>query len=209
MGFVIEEASGPEAVDIYLCRHGRTAMNAAGRLRGRLDPDLDLVGVAEARDLGRLLGALAPARVVASPLRRAVATAAPVADAAGVTVEIDDRLADRAYGRFDGAVKAEVVAEFGSLDAAPGVEPATAVFERAAAALADLVRPDGPTPVVVVSHDAVIRQLLNHLTPGPGQVDHVPPRTGCWSLLRHDGEGWHLLVANSKDDPQEVALARA
>ncbi|MGC3993566.1 MAG: histidine phosphatase family protein [Propionicimonas sp.] len=197
-------------IDVYLCRHGRTALNAAGRLRGRLDPDLDLVGVAEARDLGRVLGGLVPVRVVSSPLRRAVATARPVAEAVGLGVETDARLADRDYGLFDGAVEREVVTTYGSLDAAPGVEPADAVFARADAALADLLAAThGPGPVVVVSHDAVIRQVLDRLTPGTGRADHLPPRTGCWSLLRHDGTGWHLVVADSKDDPQEVALARS
>jgi broad specificity phosphatase PhoE len=195
--------------DIYLCRHGRTALNAAGLLRGRLDPDLDLVGVAEARDLARLLGGLELTRVVSSPLRRAVATAEPIASAAGLEVRVDERLADRSYGAFDGVPEAAVVAEFGSLDDAPGVESPAAVLERAAAVLADLVATAEGGAAVVVSHDAVIRQLLNHLTPGPAQRDHVPPRTGCWSLLRRDAEGWHLLVANSKDDPLEVAAARA
>jgi hypothetical protein len=45
------------------------------------------------------------------------------------------------------------------------------------------------------------------LTPTPGHTEHVQPRTGCWSLLRHDDTGWHLIRANSKDDPIETALA--
>ena len=193
--------------DIYLCRHGRTTMNVNGLLRGRLDPDLDLVGFTEARELGELLGGLGLTRVVASPLGRAVETARPIAARAGLEVETDDRLLDRAYGQFDGASSDDVVEEYGSLDAAPGVEPAAEVLARGRAVLDELAADPSDGPIVVVSHDAVIRRLLDALTPTPTHHEHVQPRTGCWSLLRHDGADWELLMADSKDDPVETALA--
>lgn len=192
--------------DIYLCRHGRTPLNVAGQLRGRLDPDLDLVGVAEARDLGDHLGRLGLERVIASPLRRAVQTATPIAETAGVKLETDDRLADRDYGEFNGALQADVVARYGSLDAAPGVEPAEAVIARAQSVLDELAAESGP--IVVVSHDAVVRLVLDALAPIPIHGGHLPPRTGSWSLLRHDADGWQLIVANRKDDPFETVLSR-
>ena len=36
---------------VYLARHGRTALNAGGRLRGLSNPPLDSVGEAEAQRL--------------------------------------------------------------------------------------------------------------------------------------------------------------
>lgn len=193
--------------DIYLCRHGRTAMNVNGLLRGRLDPDLDLVGFAEARELGALLGGLDLTRVIASPLARAVETARPIAERAGLEVETDERLLDRAYGQFDGASSEDVIEQYGSLDAAPGVEPAEAVIARGRAVLDELAAEADSGPIVVVSHDAVIRRVLDALTPTPTRHEHVEPRTGCWSLLRHDGSAWQLVMADSKDDPVETALA--
>lgn len=193
--------------DVYLCRHGRTQMNVAGLLRGRLDPDLDLVGHAEARDLARQLDGVGLARVISSPLARAVETARPIAEASQVQLETDERLADRAYGAFDGHPSAEVEQAYGSLDDAPGVEAAEAVAARSQAVLDDLVSAGETGPVAIVSHDAVIRILLDRLTPTPRKTHHVQPRTGCWSLLRRDEAGWHLLAANSKDDPVETALA--
>ncbi len=193
--------------DIYLCRHGRTNMNVAGLLRGRLDPDLDLVGLTEARELGELLGGLGLTRVIASPLGRAVGTARPIAERAGLEVETDDRLLDRAYGEFDGTSSEELAEKYGSLDAAPGVEPAAEVVARARAVLEELAADPNGGPIVVVSHDAVIRRVLDELTPTPTRTEHVQPRTGCWSLLRHDDRGWELLMADSKDDPVETALA--
>lgn len=59
---------------VLLVRHGRTALNAQGRLRGLSDPPLDEVGLAEA---ARLAAALAPecaTVVLCSPLPRAIAS---------------------------------------------------------------------------------------------------------------------------------------
>jgi len=192
--------------DIYLCRHGRTQLNVAGLLRGHLDPDLDLVGHAEARDLARQLRNVGLVRVISSPLARALETARPIAEASEVALETDERLIDRAYGEFDGRSTDDVTSEYGSVDAAPGVEPAEAVAARAKAVLNDLINAEDEGPVAVVSHDAVIRILLDQLAPTPHHTAHVAPRTGCWSLLRHDESGWHSLIVNSKDDPVEVAF---
>lgn len=193
--------------DIYLCRHGRTQLNVAGLLRGRLDPDLDLVGRSEARDLAEQLGVLGVTRVVSSPLLRARETAAPIAVAAGVGVELDERFIDRDYGRFNGLAPAAVAPEFGSLDDAAGVEAAADVAERAKAGLTDLVQRADAGPLVVVTHDVVIRLVIDLLVPGPTHNEHVTQRTGCWNLLRYEDSTWRLVMVDSKDDPVETALA--
>ncbi|MFT4297448.1 MAG: histidine phosphatase family protein [Micropruina sp.] len=176
--------------DLYLCRHGRTPLNAAGVLRGRQDPDLDEVGRAQAQALAERLAGVHPARVVSSPLRRAVRTATPLADAAGRPVQTDPRLIDRSYGRFDGTAAEPLIARYGSLDAAPGVEPAAEFAERVLAAANDWA--SGPGPVVLVTHDAAIRILLATLLPDAGvtQLD-----TGGSVLLTRDADGWLLAGA--------------
>lgn len=195
--------------DIYLCRHGRTQLNVSGVLRGRLDPALDLIGRAEARELAEELSRLDLSRVVSSPLLRARETASAIAAAAGIEVELEERFIDRDYGRFNGLPADQVAAEHGTVDAAPGVEPAAEVARRAAAGIGELVGAADERPIVVVSHDIVIRLVLSALAPRADGSDHLPPRTGCWSLLRHQNDGWRLVVANSKDDPVETVLARS
>ena len=75
---------------IYLIRHGKPAS-----VGGEADPDpgLDETGRDQARRVAETLMALAPGErprfVVSSPLRRCRETAQPLADALGVTVEID------------------------------------------------------------------------------------------------------------------------
>jgi broad specificity phosphatase PhoE len=196
------------SLDIYLCQHGRTPLNREGRLRGRLDPELDLVGLAEARDLAALLGQLAPTRVISSPLKRAAQTAEVIAEAAGVEVELDDRLVDRSYGEFDGELSTEVAEKYGRPSAAPGVESTADLVARATTVLDGIVRDTESGPVVVVTHDAVIRYVLADIAPGYSPSELVPQRTGAWSLLRWADDAWTLVAFASKDDPIETVLGR-
>lgn len=168
------------ATRVYLARHGRTALNAEGRLRGLSDPPLDEVGLAEAARLAQVLAAKKPTTVVCSPLQRAVATAQVIGSAAGVPVSTDIRLNDRDYGPVTGERRDEVERRYGSIDAAPGVEPLTAMAQRARAAFFELVGELGPGPVVLVSHDAFNRALLQQLDP---VLTDIGQRTACWNQL--------------------------
>ncbi|PQP13900.1 histidine phosphatase family protein [Rhodococcus opacus] len=180
---------------VYLARHGQTALNADGRLRGLADPPLDEVGRAEARRLAALLAAKHPVVVISSPLRRAVTTAEEIADAANTAVLVDDRLNDRDYGPWTGAVKADVIAEFGSVDAAPGVESADALSDRVLTAFRALVAEADTWPVVLVSHDAVNRALLARLDP---DLTDIGQRTACWNQLTHRDGTWHVDLFDQK-----------
>ncbi len=87
---------------VFLVRHGETALNAAGVLRGQLDVPLNATGEAEATALSEVFRGVPLSTVVSSPLRRAVDTARPVAAASGAHFTIDDRLSDRFYGEWAG-----------------------------------------------------------------------------------------------------------
>ncbi len=95
---------------IILVRHGRTALNAQGRMQGRLDEPLDEVGRRQAKSLGTYLaGELGPEDiVVSSPLQRARHTAESIA--AGREVVVDERWIELAYGEFDGRLQSDVPA---------------------------------------------------------------------------------------------------
>jgi broad specificity phosphatase PhoE len=86
---------------IAFVRHGQTAVNRAGQLQGRVDADLTDLGREQAERLGAHLAAEKVARVIASPLRRATETAAPIAGAHGLVVETDERLVELDYGEWD------------------------------------------------------------------------------------------------------------
>lgn len=174
---------------VYLARHGRTALNAEGRLRGLSDPPLDEVGAAEVARLAAVLAVRHPTVVVSSPLQRAVATAQAIGTAAGVPLRVDIRLNDRDYGPQTGLRRADVEQRYGSVDAAPGVEPIAAVAERARRAFDELVDELAPGPVVLVSHDAFNGALLAQLDPALG---HVRQRTACWNQLSLVDGAWRV-----------------
>lgn len=58
------------------------------------DPDLSPEGIEQANRLPEALKRFPITRLVSSPQRRAIQTAQPVADALGMSVDIDDRLAE-------------------------------------------------------------------------------------------------------------------
>jgi probable phosphoglycerate mutase len=93
---------------IAFTRHGQTAVNAAGRLQGRLDEPLSELGGGQARALAELFARERVTRVVSSSLVRARDTAAEVAGAHGLTVETDDRLIELDYGAWDGVALADI-----------------------------------------------------------------------------------------------------
>lgn len=178
---------------LYLVRHGQTAFNAEGRLRGLANPALDETGRAEAAALGQYLQNKGVVAAFSSPLTRAVTTAQAIADAAGVDSYADDRFNDRDYGPWTGHIKADVIAEFGSVDAAPGVEPVSQVMARARPALDAVLDQYPEGAVVVVTHDAVIRPLLTELDPEVGPV--AAPTGSVNELLRLDG-AWRIQVVD-------------
>ncbi len=185
---------------LYLVRHGRTVLNADGRLRGRLDPPLDDEGVAEAEALGRTFARMEVATIVSSPLARARQTAEHIAAACGLPVDVDDRLADRDYKEWAGTRPDELGRRFGSVDAAPGVEPLEALSARATAAvdaIAALAARRKGRAAVFVAHDAVNRAILAALVPSLGTPARISQRTGCWNRLELDDGRWSAPVVDA------------
>jgi broad specificity phosphatase PhoE len=194
---------------VYLARHGQTPLNESGVLRGLADPSLDEAGQRQARRLGAALGPRKPSLVAASPLRRAVQTAQPVADRARLDVVTDERLVDRDYGPWTGVSKERVIALWGSVDNAPGVEAKSAVRERAVAGLTDIAGRYRGGTVVAVSHDAVNRELLTAFDPGLGDPDALPQDNGCFNTLELREGRWTVLTVNEvpgHDSSAEVEL---
>lgn len=183
--------------DVVIVRHGRTSLNASGKLRGLLDVELDGTGRHQAELLGSSLGPLSPRAVLSSPLLRAVQTAEPIAKAAGTVVTIDDRLVDRDYGKWAGMPEHDVVQQWGSLDALPGVEPAAQVRQRALDVLVAALKLAVGSTVVLVSHDAINHVLLAIL----GQPQDTPQSTGCYNIVRFQKGGvrplsWSFTAVN-------------
>ncbi|MHB1444307.1 MAG: histidine phosphatase family protein [Acidimicrobiales bacterium] len=147
---------------LILVRHGRTDVNASGRLQGRADPPLDAAGVAQAEALRAVLPERA--RVISSPLQRARHTAEVVSR--GRDVQIDGRWVELDYGEWDGlpldAVPAGEWARWRSDPSyrPPGGETLVECGARVRLAcdeLSDLARSED---VIVVSHVSPIKAAV-------------------------------------------------
>ncbi|MEM9561407.1 MAG: histidine phosphatase family protein [Actinomycetota bacterium] len=151
---------------LYVCRHGRTEANASGLLLGRADPELDAVGVAQARSMAAALPA--PSAVVSSPLARCRQTAEAFGHGAGIglDVEVDERLIELDYGEFDLTPVRDIPAETWRAWRAdpwfrpPGGEALAELSERVSAALADVSERAVDGDVVIVTHVSPIKAAL-------------------------------------------------
>lgn len=150
--------------EILLVRHGRTALNAEGRLQGRVDEPLDALGRDQAARLAKSLSSLidADTLVVSSPLVRARATA----ESFGRPVEIDERWIEMSYGVFDGLPQGDVTPETWAQwrsdphFAPDGGESLVAVTERVHAACDELRERALGRRIVVVSHVSPIKAAI-------------------------------------------------
>jgi broad specificity phosphatase PhoE len=149
---------------LCLIRHGSTSWNEGGRIQGRTDIPLSDLGRAQVR-AWRLPEEFVAAACVTSPLTRARETAA-LLGLAGCSE--DARLAEMAWGSFEGRTLAELRAELGrgmdELEAAgldfrpPGGESPRCVAARLAGCLRDLAAAGGDH--VLVTHKGVLRASL-------------------------------------------------
>ena len=148
---------------IVFARHGQTALNRSSRLQGRLDAPLSELGLEQAAKLSRELASVTVTRIVASPLQRAVQTAAAIAEPHGLDVETDERIIELDYGEWDGIPLATVPAtawDDWRADPAytpPGGESLQAVTTRVASFLDDALG-DGVT--IAVSHVSPIKAAV-------------------------------------------------
>ena len=115
---------------LWLVRHGETEWSASGRHTSTTDIDLTDAGVAAAERLRPVLAAETFALVLSSPRRRARRTA----EIAGFEAEVDDDLAEWAYGDYEGltidAIRQSVPGWTVWTHPSPGGESAAQVGER-------------------------------------------------------------------------------
>ena len=148
---------------LILVRHGRTALNASGRLQGRIDEPLDDVGELQAKAVAARVERIGPVdELIASPLRRAQQTA----EAFGMPFAIDDRWIELGYGVFDGMPTGDVPSDvWRSWREDPSFEPEggeslATLDERVRRACADVAERAVDHTVVVVSHVSPIKAAV-------------------------------------------------
>jgi probable phosphoglycerate mutase len=164
---------------LTLIRHGETDWNRDRRVQGSTDIPLNDIGRRQARDAATALrnhpDLDGPVIIVSSDLSRARETAEIIADELGLAVSRQyPDLRERAYGEAEGVAAEEFVTRWGDWHSAeiPGAEPWPELRLRGLRALRQVVRDarrataPAAASVIVVTHGAMIRELIRHATGG-------------------------------------------
>jgi broad specificity phosphatase PhoE len=154
-------------VQLLIIRHALPLRSEPGQ---GSDPHLSEEGVQQAQRLPKALARFPITRVVSSPQVRAIQTAQPVADTLGLTVEVDERLAEydrdmEHYIPID-QIAAEFPEELARLASGhlPSSVDETAFLARINAGIRAIVDGgDHEDTVAVFSHGGVINALLHSI----------------------------------------------
>ncbi len=173
---------------LILVRHGRTSANAAGLLQGRVDNELDDVGVQQASQIAAALSRAdqPPDRIISSPLLRARQTAEATAELTGLEIAIDERWSELDYGEWDGIPISEVRASewqrwrADTGFAPPGGESLAQLNDRVDAACNELAALAAGRNVAVFTHVSPIKSAVR------------------WALGTSDEISWHLHVSQAQ-----------
>jgi broad specificity phosphatase PhoE len=92
---------------IYFLRHGETTASRTGGYCVDLDPDLTPEGYQMVENFADAYKFLPWVAAFSSPLRRAVATARPLCEAAGTRMQLKHGLKEIAYGQWEGKIPEE------------------------------------------------------------------------------------------------------
>ena len=185
----------------FFLRHGQSDWNREGRYQGIADTPLNALGVTQAQAAAKALAGTRIDRIVASPLIRALKTAAIVAEATGAPIHIDRGLRERDFGRFDGLVIGEVKARHGlradensRAIMPPDADPWDEIFARVPPVLGHWMTAHASETLLFVAHGGVFDAVHAHLV-GPrvgAESKHatpyrVAPAASGWQFQSLDG----------------------
>src|ERR1051326_76339 len=156
---------------LYFLRHGQTEFSRENVFCGSgLNPELTPEGLEMAQAFAAAYAATPWQAVYASPLRRAVQTAQPLCDAAGLSLELRDDLKEIGYGKWEAQSSETVNRDFHDdyirWTADPAWFPPTdgelaiSIAHRALRVVEEIKQRFAGGNVLVVSHKATIRILL-------------------------------------------------
>jgi broad specificity phosphatase PhoE len=191
----------------FLIRHGETEFNRLGIFRGRYEVDLNDRGRRQAGEIGAALEGEGIDLLLASPLSRAVETAAIIGRSIGVEHKVDEAFNNIALGEWQGVEKKKIQRDHPEewrmwttepeRLVIPGGETIEQVRTRAFARLVEITRRETGT-FAVVTHRSVIKTLAASLLGVPAPyfwkfyIDNA-----AFSVFSYGDSGFTLLSWNS------------
>jgi 2,3-bisphosphoglycerate-dependent phosphoglycerate mutase len=196
----------PGACRLLLLRHGETTPVRDGvavpLLEGQSNPELDPVGVDEARRAADRLAAEDVAAIYVTPLVRTHQTASPLAERLGLEPVIEPRLIEIYLGDWEGGQYRRRVADKDPIalriteeqrwDVIPGAERMDRFMARVREGIEAVAAAHPGQTVVVVSHGGTIGQALAEASgsralafaPDNGSISEIVVSGDEWALRR-------------------------
>jgi probable phosphoglycerate mutase len=195
---------------LWLVRHGESTWNTLGLAQGHCDQArLTRLGQRQAWAVAAQLRDRPVAALYASDLRRALETAAPLAEVTGLSVHRDTRLRERCLGVLEGAATTAIGPAANGLcgdqvvepDARPEGGESLREFYRRVAGFADelasrcrTMDAERAKEIAVVAHGGTLRVLNAYLRGIPVErMRWEPLSNGC--ILRSPA-GWPDRITN-------------
>lgn len=182
---------------LLLTRHGETDWNAALRIQGQTDTELNATGRAQAEELAARLVQSGEriTRIFTSPQKRALETARTVGRALGLDPVPLEGLREVCFGQWEGCTWEEISRRWPQLHlqyiaqrletVPPEGESYQDLLERLLPAMKTVEQGEGTA--LVVAHGAVIKALLCHLTETPFEALDSFFVTNCHLIVLEDG----------------------
>ena len=189
---------------LWLVRHGESTWNTLGLAQGHCDQArLTRLGQRQAWDVASQLRDRPVGALFSSDLRRALETAAPLAEVTGLAVTRDARLRERCLGVLEGAATAAIGPAANGLRGDEVVEPdarpeggeSLREFYRRVAGFADelaarcrAMEAERAGEIAVVAHGGTLRMLNAYLRGIPVErMRWEPLSNGC---IMRSPDGW-------------------
>ena len=167
---------------ICMVRHGETDANKNMIVQGRIDNPLNAKGMAQAEAIAAAFSASGETYdvIVASPLKRAAATARVIADKLGRIgeIELDPGFLERDFGEFDGHAINPDYARMVIENRIPKMEKHEVLEARVFAALLALCERHPGKRILLVTHSHVIKAVLVRLLP-PSEFNYASYLANC------------------------------
>jgi len=158
---------------LILIRHGRTEWNVQGRVQGRTDIPLDVVGRTQAEAIAKRLSAEKLNAIYTSPLSRAYDTASAIAAHHTCGIRKTEELTEIRFGEWEGKTAKELEERYADLwqdwnwilhpdiCRKMGAESAEEILQRALAALNRAFSENDKDAVVAYVSDTMPIKLLS------------------------------------------------
>lgn len=202
--------TGKKSGPIYLMRHGRIEQFRPRRYVGQTDLPLTLAGERQAWQMHTLLQDIPFVKIVSSPLRRALETAAIVSGRRSWDIETIPALAEISLGTWEGLTVEEVRRRYPGQYEARGADLAhyrppegesfADLAARSLPVLTDLAQ-ENPGPLLVVTHAGVNRVLLSRMQGLPlADLFAIPQDYCCLNIVRLENGIWQVEAINQTPD---------